>query len=167
MARVSSMFAAALALLIAAAPLPVLAQATGEPLDIVTEPEEDDGELDNSIDENYGTGVGEMITAVENAGGVSTGSGATLAGLDKLSGKSATLDVKTGQTVALGFLQITLGECRYPSANPSGDAYAWIVVRDQAKEAPVFQGWMIASSPALSALDHARYDVWVKACTTE
>lgn len=163
MARVSAFV---LALLIAAAPAQILAQ-SGEPLDIVTEPEEDDGDLDNSIDENFGSGVGEMITSVENTGGVSTGTGATLAGLDKLSGKSATLDVKTGQTVALGFLQITLGECRYPSANPSGDAYAWLVVRDQAKEPPVFQGWMIASSPALSALDHARYDVWVKACTTE
>jgi hypothetical protein len=29
---------------------------------------------------------------------------------------------------------------------------------------PVFSGWMVASSPALSALDHPRYDVWVLNC---
>jgi len=31
---------------------------------------------------------------------------------------------------------------------------------------PVFKGWMIASSPALNALDHPRYDVWVLRCIT-
>ena len=29
---------------------------------------------------------------------------------------------------------------------------------------PVFSGWMFASSPALSALEHAVYDVWVLDC---
>ena len=27
-----------------------------------------------------------------------------------------------------------------------------------------FRGWMIASSPALMALDHARYDIWLIRC---
>ncbi|MGB0439332.1 MAG: DUF2155 domain-containing protein [Paracoccaceae bacterium] len=31
---------------------------------------------------------------------------------------------------------------------------------------PVFEGWIIASSPALNAMDHARYDVWVLRCNT-
>jgi hypothetical protein len=30
--------------------------------------------------------------------------------------------------------------------------------------APVFQGWLIGSAPALHALDHPRYDVWVLRC---
>ena len=29
-----------------------------------------------------------------------------------------------------------------------------------------FAGWMIADSPALNALDHPRYDVWVLRCIT-
>jgi hypothetical protein len=33
--------------------------------------------------------------------------------------------------------------------------------------APVFSGWMIASSPALSAMDHPRYDVWILRCDTD
>ncbi|MEM7686480.1 MAG: DUF2155 domain-containing protein, partial [Pseudomonadota bacterium] len=30
---------------------------------------------------------------------------------------------------------------------------------------PDFTGWMFAESPALSALDHPRYDLWVISCT--
>ena len=29
---------------------------------------------------------------------------------------------------------------------------------------PVFSGWMFASSPALSAMEHPIYDVWVLSC---
>jgi len=35
------------------------------------------------------------------------------------------------------------------------------------RQYPDFDGWMIASAPALNALDHARYDVWVMRCKTE
>lgn len=98
---------------------------------------------------------------------VSIGSGAMLRGLDKVSGEAVDLPVRKGETIALGWLQITLGECRYPVGNPSGDAFAWLVVRDRNEEVPVFEGWMVASSPALSALDHSRFDVWVTRCTTD
>ena len=35
---------------------------------------------------------------------------------------------------------------------------------DEARQ--IFKGWMFASSPALSALDHPRYDVWVLSCSS-
>lgn len=95
------------------------------------------------------------------------GTQATLRGLDKHAGTSVDLSLRTGETVALGWLQITLAECRYPTANPSGDAFAWLVIREDAGAPAIFEGWMIASSPALNALDHGRYDVWVLNCTTE
>ena len=63
-------------------------------------------------------------------------------------------------------LQITLKECRYPEGNISSDAFAYLVIQDDRSEIPNFDGWMIASSPALSALEHPRYDVWVTRCTT-
>ena len=113
-----------------------------------------------------GSVVGEDVMSVEEDV-VATGTGAVLKGLDKLSGTVADLTLARGETAALGWLQITLGECRYPVENPAGDAYAWLVVHEQAGEAPIFEGWMIASSPALNALDHARFDVWVMSCTTE
>ncbi len=107
----------------------------------------------------------EVITTEEDV--VATGTGARLKGLDKLAGSVEDLTLSNGETVGFGWLQITLGECRYPVDNPAGDAYAWLVIREEAGEAPVFEGWMVASSPALNALDHARFDVWVIACTTE
>jgi hypothetical protein len=97
----------------------------------------------------------------------SIGTGATLRGLDKHAGTAVDLPLRAGETVALGWLQITLAECRYPTANPSGDAFAYLVIREEAGEAAIFEGWMVASSPALNALDHGRYDVWVLNCTTE
>ena len=113
-----------------------------------------------------GSVVGEDVMTVEEDT-VATGTGAVLKGLDMLAGTATDMTLKTGETAALGWLQVTLGECRYPTDNPSGDAYAWIVVREHSGEAPLFEGWMVASSPALNALDHARFDVWVSHCTTE
>ncbi|WP_311197244.1 DUF2155 domain-containing protein [Aliiroseovarius crassostreae] len=93
--------------------------------------------------------------------------GAMLRGLDKISGSYEDFSLTAGETVLLGKLQITLGECRYPTDNPSGDAFAWLVVRDGNSEKTAFEGWMISSSPGLNGLDHPRYDVWVLRCTTE
>lgn len=92
--------------------------------------------------------------------------GAVLRGLDKMSGALTDLQLATGETKRFGRLQVTLGECRFPAGNPAGDAWAYLVIRYGDQPEPVFQGWMIASSPALNALDQARYDVWVLRCMT-
>ncbi|NNK79054.1 MAG: DUF2155 domain-containing protein [Litoreibacter sp.] len=89
---------------------------------------------------------------------------ALLRGLDKMSGESVDLPLSVGESTDLGRLNITLKECRYPTANPTGDAYAYLEIRDTRADTPFFEGWMIASSPALMALDHPRYDVWVIRC---
>lgn len=96
---------------------------------------------------------------------VETAAGVVLRALDKLNGEVRDVALTQGETKAYGRIQITLGECRYPSDNPSGDAYAYVVVREAGLEAPAFAGWMIASSPALNAMEHPRYDVWVLRCS--
>ncbi|MDZ7909794.1 MAG: DUF2155 domain-containing protein [Gemmobacter sp.] len=63
-------------------------------------------------------------------------------------------------------MTIQLDECRYPTANPSSDAFAHLTISEEKRETPVFSGWMMASSPAISALEHPRYDVWVLRCVT-
>ena len=93
--------------------------------------------------------------------------GVRLKGLDKVSGDVSDLDLNVGETASVGRIEVTLGECRYPTGNPAGDAFAYLVIDDAMAEAPVFEGWMIASSPALNPLDHARYDIWVLRCKTE
>lgn len=95
-----------------------------------------------------------------------SGAGAVLRGLDKVSGEVMDIEAQTGQTVSMFGLEVLMIECRYPAENPTGDAFAFLVVREEGATEVQFQGWMIASSPALSALDHARYDVWVLRCMT-
>ena len=95
-----------------------------------------------------------------------TGRGGVLRVLDKISGTVTDLELGNGQTGSLGSLSITLSECRYPAANPAGDAYELLTIHYRDGVDPLFQGWMIASSPALNAMDHPRYDVWALRCMT-
>lgn len=92
--------------------------------------------------------------------------GAELRGLDKVSGEVVEIDLVVGDTANLGRIAVRLGACRYPEDNQAGEAFAWVEVTDVRRDAPLFEGWMSASSPALNALDHARYDVWVIRCTS-
>ena len=84
--------------------------------------------------------------------------------LDRISGEVIDVEMTAGQTMAYGSLQVTLHECRYPVSNPSGDAYGLIQVVDARDVRELFAGWMVASSPALNALEHRRYDVWLLDC---
>jgi len=96
-----------------------------------------------------------------------SGTGAVVRALDKLAGSVTDLRIPVGDSVVYERLTITLADCRYPTDNPFADAFALLSVHDAFQPgAPVFQGWMIASSPALNALDHSRYDIWVLRCTT-
>lgn len=103
---------------------------------------------------------------VEDTEAVTSAPGATLRSLDRLSGAYRDIELQVGERYALDKLQIVLSDCRYPADNPAGDAYAYLSISDRVTGGPLFQGWMIASSPALNALDHMRYDVWVLRCTT-
>lgn len=96
-----------------------------------------------------------------------TASGGTLRVLDKITGRTQDLDFVNGQTQLVGLLAITMTQCRYPSGNRSGDAFALLTIVYSNAADPVFLGWMIASAPALNALDHPRYDVWALRCSTE
>ncbi|MEM9795215.1 MAG: DUF2155 domain-containing protein [Pseudomonadota bacterium] len=93
-----------------------------------------------------------------------TGIGAILRTLDRVSGEVVDVEMASGQTMAYGTLQVTLHECRFPANNPSGDAFALLQVVDARAVEELFAGWMVASSPALNALEHARYDIWTLRC---
>ncbi len=84
--------------------------------------------------------------------------------LDKQTGTTADLELKLGAAQVTGKLGVEMDDCRYPSINPASESYAHLTITDASAKERVFQGWMIASSPALSALDHPRYDVWVLSC---
>jgi hypothetical protein len=92
------------------------------------------------------------------------GSTVILRGLDRIAGETTELRINAGQQIDYGRLRITLRECRYPADNPAADAFAFLEIEDTRGQEQLFSGWMIASSPALNAIDHTRYDVWVIGC---
>jgi hypothetical protein len=91
--------------------------------------------------------------------------GAVVRWLDKISGETVDLTLKRGESQTQGRITVTLGDCRYPISDPASNAYAYLTIHDSLVADPIFEGWMIASSPALNPLDSARYDVWVLHCT--
>ncbi|WP_415183029.1 DUF2155 domain-containing protein [Phaeovulum sp.] len=107
------------------------------------------------------------LAGTAEAQGMAEAGGALLRGLDKIAGTAVDLELSVGQTLAFGQLQVTLNECRFPAEDPSSNAFARLTIFDSAQNAEIFSGWMIADSPALSALDHQRYDVWVIRCKSE
>ena len=92
--------------------------------------------------------------------------GAIIRGLDRVAGTSVDFEVDQSNDARIGHLIAMVKECRYPADNPAGEAFAWIDVYDTRADEMLFSGWMVASSPALNALDHARYDLWVLNCKT-
>lgn len=90
--------------------------------------------------------------------------GGVIRWLDTLTGRTGDIELARGQSATNGRLTIQLDACRYIEDNPAAEAEAHLTILDSSREGPVFSGWMIASSPALSAMDHPRYDVWVLRC---
>ena len=101
----------------------------------------------------------------EAPAGRAAGAGVRLRGLDTLNGTVRDIDIGLGETTRFGHLEITAEACRVPPGDAGGDAYALLRIRDIREDRPRFAGWMFAASPALSALDHPRYDVWVLSCS--
>lgn len=110
-------------------------------------------------------GAGLALASPLSAQDMANASGGTLRLLDKISGRVSDLKLGLGQAVTQGKLSVSLDQCRYPKDNPAADAEAHVtVVLNEKPDTPLFSGWMIASSPALSAMDHPRYDIWVLSC---
>ena len=92
---------------------------------------------------------------------------AVLQGLDKITARISTFDAPIEAIARFGSLQITARTChkRPPEEPPESAAFLEIVdVRPDSAAVEVFTGWMFASSPALSAMEHPVYDVWVIDC---
>lgn len=92
---------------------------------------------------------------------------AEFTGVDKITGRIITFDVYVNETVQFGALQVTPRVC-YSSPEteePKTDTFVEVdeITLDR-KIRRIFSGWMFAESPGLNAVEHAVYDVWLKAC---
>lgn len=98
-----------------------------------------------------------------------SGNLAVLHGFDKITARVSELRVPINQPVRFGTLDIVARFCakRPPEEPPEVTAFLEIDDLQGGEEAKrIFTGWMFASSPSLSALEHAVYDVWVINCIT-
>lgn len=93
-----------------------------------------------------------------------------LQGLDKVTGHISSLLAPAGETLEFGTLQITTRICHTRPPEETPEVTAFLEVSDSKQGEPplhLFTGWMFASSPALNALEHPIYDIWVIDCKIE
>ncbi len=93
---------------------------------------------------------------------------AVLQGLDKPNARVQTFNVQVGHSATFGPLGVKVRACKKAPPEETPEAVAFVEVddariKDVARQ-NLYRGWMFASSPALSALEHPIYDVWVLDC---
>ncbi len=92
---------------------------------------------------------------------------AVLRALDKITARVEELNVPTERPFKFGTMMITVHACKVTPPEETPEAAAFIEVgeiKPGETEIGVFRGWMFASSPALSAMEHPVYDLWVMDC---
>lgn len=92
---------------------------------------------------------------------------AVLRWLDKTAARVQTMEVEVNRTFQIQTLQIIVRACveRPPEDPPESAAFLDVWENKPGQPAnEVFRGWMYASSPGLSAMEHPVYDVWVLDC---
>ncbi|MCH9808067.1 MAG: DUF2155 domain-containing protein [Alphaproteobacteria bacterium] len=92
---------------------------------------------------------------------------AVFAALDKVTARISELEVPINETVEFGALKVTPRICyaRPPTEQPKTTSFVEVdeVKLDGAMER-IFNGWMLAESPGLNALEHPVFDLWLKGC---
>ena len=89
-----------------------------------------------------------------------------LQGLDKVTARISTFEVPIDREARFGTLSIVVRSCQKTPPTEPPESAAFIQIDEAADGDPrrLFSGWMFASSPALSALEHPVYDIWVLEC---
>lgn len=102
------------------------------------------------------------------------GDAVVLRTLDKVTATTKDYTVKIGEQLQYGSLVIDAVHCEKRPPEEIPETYAFLKIEDTRMDGKgasgarekIFSGWMFASRPAVSALDHGVYDVWVIGCRT-
>lgn len=93
--------------------------------------------------------------------------GVVLRALDKMNARVGEIKASINQPFKFGTLTITARACRDTPPEDKPEAAAFLDISEataDGTEQSVFHGWMFASSPALSAMEHPNYDLWITGC---
>ncbi len=92
---------------------------------------------------------------------------AVYAGLDKITGRIIAFEVGIDETVQFGSLQLTPRVCYSRPSTEAPQTNSFIEVDEinaNNEYKRIFSGWVFASSPGLSAIEHPVYDLWLSEC---
>ncbi|MBV8504689.1 MAG: DUF2155 domain-containing protein [Alphaproteobacteria bacterium] len=92
---------------------------------------------------------------------------ALLEGLDKITARVSKFEAPVGAAVQFGTLAVRVRDCEKSPPEDTPESAAFVEIdetRPGETRNRVFSGWMFASSPALSALEHPVYDVTLLDC---
>ncbi len=93
-----------------------------------------------------------------------------LRGVDKITGRVSTMTATVHRPLTFGTLTIVAERCLAKPQEEMPENAAFLKVYEQTKDNPkkqVFNGWMFSSNPALSAMEHPIYDIWVLSCVNK
>lgn len=92
---------------------------------------------------------------------------AQMQAMDKITGRVSVVDVPVNSEVAFGSFSIVVRACKATPPEETPENYAFVDVADSSfgkMQFNIFKGWMMSSSPALNAVEHPIYDVWLLKC---
>ncbi len=90
--------------------------------------------------------------------------------LDKITARISTIEASVGVPIRLGTLEINVKYCAYRPPEEPPEHVAFLNIRNMGYNKnssieKIFSGWMFASSPAISSLEHVVYDLTIIKCS--
>ena len=97
---------------------------------------------------------------------------AVIRGLDKVTGHAEDYTLTIGRPARIGSLEVIARSCSKSAPEETPEVRIFVEVFDhpavrageEAERREIFHGWLFASSPGISALDHPSYDIWAVDC---
>jgi hypothetical protein len=97
---------------------------------------------------------------------------AVIRGLDKVTGHARDYTLTIGRPTRIGTLEVIARACSQSAPEETPEVRIYVDVFDhpparegeESERQDVFHGWLFASSPSLSAVDHPNYDIWAIGC---
>ncbi len=92
--------------------------------------------------------------------------------LDKVTAITEDFTIRVGDSLEYGSLRVDIKHCEKKPPEDIPATWAFVQIFDKrtdgggelAEPEKIFSGWMLAERPAISALEHPVYDVWVLEC---